>query len=466
MITNNITYDYSVSVFIASQGTPSPVQGSTAGHMWIGLEDYTNGYQVDYYGFQSGNHRATGPGAIVTNDNTVYKWSSYTIKYPLTRDQYLAINEFVYQTQTNIDSDGNTFGGYNGFTNSCVDFVFASLRAAGIGAERSLITQDGRIIPMKNISGLEQIHQRFLNNQGYTGETIYWTHGTGGADEWVLGPTGRSPDSETKDMVHNPNNRMTDGRINQTDKSIATQVIQGTTIWRTVEELQNNNYREYMAVKDMLKPALPQDQIMELAQHDYTKGESTKLKEKSKVLDDELARINAYRDCIKEMGQDLGICKYLPDFAIRRIDQLKLGDVYHYEEETAKLQERCKDYNQKNGEYNAKVFAMQKELNTPEAQDFIAQRVKDYTTKEQERLVKRPELEARLAQLQRTDAAIREFGEALPYSVRDNYFKIKGNPRDPHNLLAQTGQIKIQAETMVQQPQQKHSLAAGVGRGR
>ena len=185
--TNGVSYEYSVSVFIAAGQTPTTHGDSSAGHMWIALENYTNGYNVDYYGFASGNGLPYGPGKIVINDNEAYKYSAYTIKFPLTKEQYTAINDFVYNTDHQKGHSRvfgeTTFGGYDVVQNSCVDFTFSALRAAGIGAERGYITQDGRMIPMWNIPGLEEIHQTFLNNQGYPGETKYWEHGTGGGTE-------------------------------------------------------------------------------------------------------------------------------------------------------------------------------------------------------------------------------------------------------------------------------------------
>jgi len=177
MTNNGIYYEYSVSAFIAARGTPSPIEGSSGGHIWLGLEDYTNGYNIEYYGFNSGEHRVVGKGAIVTNDNETYLYSAHKIKFPITQEQYSKINEFIYQASI-LNSKGKVFGGYDIATNSCVDFVFTALRAAGIGAERGYITQDGRMIPMSNIPGLEEIHQHFLNEQGYKdAKTQYWERG-------------------------------------------------------------------------------------------------------------------------------------------------------------------------------------------------------------------------------------------------------------------------------------------------
>ncbi|WP_285718217.1 hypothetical protein [Pelosinus sp. IPA-1] len=203
MRTNGVEYWYSVTVFIAAKGTPTTTHPSSGGHMWFGLEDYTNGYKIDYYGFASANGLPWGPGTVVTNDNETYQYSAYCIKFPLTKEQYAAINEYVYLTIEHKTSGiiwGNeVFNGYSVFSNSCVDFTWTALRQAGIGKSLNFFLEDGHLVPTWNIPLLKQVHKQWMpawiaeNTSPFYGgvvndertKTEYWEHGTGGADDWM-----------------------------------------------------------------------------------------------------------------------------------------------------------------------------------------------------------------------------------------------------------------------------------------
>lgn len=76
----------------AAKDTPRTTHPSSAGHIWLELEVYTNGYKINDYGFESANGLPYGSGTVITDDNETYQHSAYCIKFPLTTEQYTAIN--------------------------------------------------------------------------------------------------------------------------------------------------------------------------------------------------------------------------------------------------------------------------------------------------------------------------------------------------------------------------------------
>lgn len=166
---------------------------------------------------------------------------------------------------------------------------------------------------------------------------------------------------------------------------------------RRQEEEKNQLQKERAQLQG--KP-LTQEEAEQRAIANYTKGESTFLQAENIALDDALASMNTHKEQLGKLAENLGVCRYLPDFAIRWMDRCKVDDVHCYEAETAEFKEKCKDYSQRNDAYNAKMLSMHKELNTPEARTAIAEMTGRYIAEDQERLDKLANIDSKLQALE------------------------------------------------------------------
>ncbi len=125
------------------------VHSSTGGHMWYVLSD-GNGNEKSF-GFESQFDQAFGPGRITPFDNVAYQQTSYETTIELTEDQYNKLEDF------SKDPRSGEFGfndkRYNLFTNSCVDFVFSSLKVIGYN-HRDF---EGNLFPNNNVAPLRRL---------------------------------------------------------------------------------------------------------------------------------------------------------------------------------------------------------------------------------------------------------------------------------------------------------------------
>ncbi|EJN09604.1 hypothetical protein [Herbaspirillum sp. YR522] len=126
----------SITIYIADRGTErTNGEPATVGHMWYSL-DNGKGEKKHFSFYQninivpedaSGFRKLFTPGYFYNTDGEKYKNPDYSRTIALTQDQYAAVATF------SEDPEAAGFSkNYNAFTNSCIDFVWAALHAAGI----------------------------------------------------------------------------------------------------------------------------------------------------------------------------------------------------------------------------------------------------------------------------------------------------------------------------------------------
>lgn len=160
---------YTLTVYVALPGTPLAGGGtSDAGHVYYGLSDGINSWS---YGFGPVTHGTTmGPGAPISDDVSVYQNPRYARTIEITRQQYDKMHEFG----RNPGQHGFDMG-YNGATNSCIDFSWGALNHAGLHRRSPLgfgdKTFEGELKPQENIPMFKRIKAPFpdsdLNSENY-----------------------------------------------------------------------------------------------------------------------------------------------------------------------------------------------------------------------------------------------------------------------------------------------------------
>lgn len=119
---------------------------SAAGHMWYVLSD---GREQRSFGFQSSLGKPIGKGKVSVYDDVAYMRTVHEVTIGLNEAQYAKLSEFS-QDPVRHGFDASS---YNFLTNSCVDFVYASLHAIGYN-ERAI---EGALLPQKNIRILNDL---------------------------------------------------------------------------------------------------------------------------------------------------------------------------------------------------------------------------------------------------------------------------------------------------------------------
>lgn len=120
---------------------------STGGHMWYALNDGTG--PGESYGFESKFDQMHGEGQVSRNDNLGYKETAYEVSFNLTEDQYNKLKAFSKDPA----SGGFDATRYRLLTNSCVDFVYASLQAIGYNDKKF----EGALFPADNIEPVKSL---------------------------------------------------------------------------------------------------------------------------------------------------------------------------------------------------------------------------------------------------------------------------------------------------------------------
>ncbi|MBS9444423.1 serine protease, partial [Photorhabdus heterorhabditis] len=127
------------------------VHSSTGGHMWYVLSDGNGNEQS--YGFESRYDQMRGPGRITPLDNAAYQQTSYETTIPLTEVQYNMLSDFSQNPQSGKFGFKFDDTRYNLFTNSCVDFVFSSLKVIGYNDKGF----EGNLFPNNNVHVLRNM---------------------------------------------------------------------------------------------------------------------------------------------------------------------------------------------------------------------------------------------------------------------------------------------------------------------
>ena len=149
---------YSVTIYTAMPGTPlvdgqgRPDGSSAAGHMWYQVSD---GAVRNSYGFAPKEHgAASGPGKGYRSDTDAYQHPVYSRTLEITPEQYNMLKQFG---EAAVDEQWKYFkGGYNGATNSCVDFTWGALKHADFSIHRPEVTaHDGTVVTPERTGPIE-----------------------------------------------------------------------------------------------------------------------------------------------------------------------------------------------------------------------------------------------------------------------------------------------------------------------
>lgn len=120
---------------------------SISGHMWYVLSDGSGNEKS--YGFESKNGYPFDNGHLTDADDYAYQTTSTEITIALTEQQYNNLVDF----SADPNSVGFNTNNYNVLTNSCVDFVYNSLKVIGYSENGN----EGRLTPAGNVKALHNI---------------------------------------------------------------------------------------------------------------------------------------------------------------------------------------------------------------------------------------------------------------------------------------------------------------------
>lgn len=156
-------YKHKVTLYAAAPGTPlKSGKASAAGHVYYQLE---HGEKRESYGFtpvKDGD--ASGPGTVKYSDADDYLNPHYQRTIEITEEQYSKLKAFG-----NAPADHGFDMKYNGFTNSCVDFMWGALNHAGLHRTTEAagpdIDFDGAIKPLENIEHIRSIPAPFPDSE-------------------------------------------------------------------------------------------------------------------------------------------------------------------------------------------------------------------------------------------------------------------------------------------------------------
>ncbi|RAW73401.1 MULTISPECIES: S8 family serine peptidase [unclassified Photorhabdus] len=152
---------YTVTYKVAPQGSQyvyqadknehkaGDVHSSFGGHMWYVLNDGDG--NKESFGFESKHDQMLGEGQITPFDDVAYQQTSYETTVELTEFQYNRLKAFS-EDPSLVGFDETR---YNVAKNSCVDFVFASLKAIGYNEKGS----KGELFPNHNPMHLRDMLQ-------------------------------------------------------------------------------------------------------------------------------------------------------------------------------------------------------------------------------------------------------------------------------------------------------------------
>lgn len=122
-------------------------QDSKGGHMWYVVSDGNGNSQS--YGFESVHSEMRGEGKVTNNDDAAYQQTSTEITIALTEDQYHKLITFSKEPTT----AGFDETRYRLLTNSCVDFVYTSLKVIGYNQKGF----EGKLVPTNNLKPLHNM---------------------------------------------------------------------------------------------------------------------------------------------------------------------------------------------------------------------------------------------------------------------------------------------------------------------
>ncbi len=141
-------FNYTITICVAERGTET-IKGNESlfGHMWFELDDGKGGFFSYGWGPVVDGAPLT-TGVISKNDHIYYLGDYYSRTIPITSEQYAAMKNF--------GGNPSTYGfsiGYNGLTNSCIDFVWKALEAGNLNPGKF----EGDLMPSWNINNVNNI---------------------------------------------------------------------------------------------------------------------------------------------------------------------------------------------------------------------------------------------------------------------------------------------------------------------
>ena len=161
--------EFFINIHVEEKGTtynrnegskPTPnYTPSRQGHLWYDVSDASGNVLFEAGFAKNGeikNVKLDAPGTVVTNDSKAYSGEPYfTARMKINSDQAAALQQIAKDPSImGFDADYNVFG------NSCVDFVWNSLRAVGIRQTLSLDKNfEGALVPIDNIDYLNKMEK-------------------------------------------------------------------------------------------------------------------------------------------------------------------------------------------------------------------------------------------------------------------------------------------------------------------
>jgi hypothetical protein len=147
---------FTVNIFLASPATPLAEGGkSMVGHMWYEIS--ADG-AIKQYGFAPAGHGSPfGAGKVMRNDTDNYQNPYYRRTLEISQAQYNIFNGFGQ----NPAKSGFSMG-YNGATNSCIDFTWKALNLASLRPRRffgryEVKGFEGEVKPLQNVEWIRSI---------------------------------------------------------------------------------------------------------------------------------------------------------------------------------------------------------------------------------------------------------------------------------------------------------------------
>lgn len=158
---------YTVTVYLAAPGTAVRDEkghghSSSAGHAYFMISD---GEHKNGYGFSPIKTGVIGAGHVVRDEYKTYQNPSYSYTLEITKEQHEKLKEYG---EAGVRGDDSRFGlYYNGFSNSCIDYVWGGLRDAGLRPklEKPDPSFDGTIKVLPNIDALKSIPKPFPDSK-------------------------------------------------------------------------------------------------------------------------------------------------------------------------------------------------------------------------------------------------------------------------------------------------------------
>ncbi len=158
---------YTVTVYLAAPGTPvagkdGTTHSSSAGHAYFMVAD---GAKKDGYGFSPIKTGITGPGHVVKGEFETYENPRFSYTLEITKDQYEKLKAYG-EAGVNRNQDNFKLN-YNGFSNSCVDYVWTGLGQAGLRPklEKPDPGFEGTLKVLPNIDALKSIPKPFPDSK-------------------------------------------------------------------------------------------------------------------------------------------------------------------------------------------------------------------------------------------------------------------------------------------------------------